>query len=554
MQKVSELLSLHEHLRKERHNYEKLWDSIARQVAPSRANFKEHRSRMDEADYKGKSRTEHIFDATPALALHRFSAALASLATPKNRMWHDVKPVDEDLAEDEEVKVYTDAVRARLFSARYSANFDTAVQECYTDAGVFGNACMYIGDRLGHGLYYRHVPLEQAYWQCDEYGVVDWVNREFSMTARAAYQRFGDKLPQIILDALTHDPNRQFWFLHVVKPRKDRDEQRGDARGMAFESVYISFVDQRIVWEGGFRTMPYAILRFTGDANYGEGPCALVLPDIKQLNLMNRDVIQAAQRVVNPALLAAHDGVFSPAGINLTPGAVNYGGVDESGRPRLIPLDLGGNLPIGIEMMDQKRRIINDALWNTLFQILVDTPTMTATEAMLRAQEKGALLAPAANRVESEFLEPTINRELDILASHGDLPDMPDALAERGGQYQIEYTNDLARYRRMDEGTAIMRAVEQLAPLAQAGGPEVLARVNWGEAAKVVLSVNGVPASVIRSDEQVQAILEQQAQEQQQQQILAAAPIAASAAKDMAQAQALAATAEQQQLPGVIPQ
>lgn len=553
MDRVTELLQLHERLRSERHHYEKQWDAIARQVAPSRANFKEHRSRMDEATYKGKSRTEHIFDATPALALQRFAAALASLATPKNRMWHDLKAIDETLADDDEVKVYTDAVRDRLFSARYSANFDTAVQECYVDAGVFGNACMYIGDQLGQGMYYRHVPLEQAYWLCNEYGIVDWVDREFSMTARQAYQRFGDKLPATILHTRERDPNQRFWFVHMVLPRKERDEQRQDARGMAFESVYISLTGNQIVGEGGFRTMPYAVLRFAGDANYGEGPCALVLPDIKQLNVMNRDVMQAAQRVVNPALLAAHDGVFSAA-MNLTPGAVNYGGVDEGGRPRVIPLDLGGNLPIGLEMMEQKRKIINDALWNTLFQILVETPPMTATEAMLRAQEKGALLAPTANRVESEFLEPTINREIDILAAHGELPDMPDALLEQGGQYQIEYTNELARYRRMDDGTAIMRSIEQLAAMAQVAGPDVLARVNFDQAAKVVLDVSGVPASVIRSDEEVQAIMEQQAQQASVQAALAAAPVAASAAKDMAQAQALAATAEQQQLPGVIPQ
>jgi hypothetical protein len=62
---------------------------------------------------------------------------------------------------------------------------------------------------------------------------------------------------------------------------------------------------------------------------------------------------------------------------------------------------------------------------------------------------------------------------------------------------------------------------------------------------------------VIRGDDEVQALMEQrqeqQAQEQQQQQILAAAPVAASAAKDRAQAQVLAATAEQGPMPGVLP-
>lgn len=551
--RVSELLSLHEQLRQERNHYEQLWQSVAERVAPSRANFKEHRSITDEALYKGKGRTEHIYDATPALALQRFSAAMASLATPKNQMWHDIKAVDEELAEDPEVGEYTDSVRNRLFSARYSANFDVATQECYTDAGCFGNACMYVGEQLGKSLYYKHVPLEQVYWSVNDYGEVDWLDREFAMTARQAFQRFGEKLPSHILSAKDRNPNQKFWFLHMVMPREHVDGQRADRRGMAFESIYISFSGSQIVGEGGFRTMPYAVLRFSGDGNYGDGPCSLILPDIKMLNVMNRDMMQAAELAVMPPMLAAEDGIFS-AGFSLTPGAINYGGIDrQSGRQLAVPMQLGGSLPIGMEMMNQKRQIINDALWNTLFQVLVDSPQMTATEAMLRSQEKGALLAPAAARVESEFLEPAITRELDLLAAHGELPEMPDALVEAGGVYAIEYTNPLARYRKTEDGVAIMRAVEQLGALAQVAGPEVMMRVNFDAAAKLLMEVNGVPSAVMRSDEEVQEMLdmqqEQQAQQQEQaamQEMLAAAPLAAGAAKDFAQAEAIAGTVEEQ--------
>ncbi|STU67291.1 Bacteriophage head to tail connecting protein [Klebsiella pneumoniae subsp. ozaenae] len=55
-------------------------------------------------------------------------------------------------------------------------------------------------------------------------------------------------------------------------------------------------------------------------------------------------------------------------------------------------------------LAEQKRQTINDGFFITLFQILVDNPQMTATEAMLRAQEKGQLLAPTAGRIQAEFL------------------------------------------------------------------------------------------------------------------------------------------------------
>lgn len=175
-----------------------------------------------------------------------------------------------------------------------------------------------------------------------------------------------------------------------------------------------------------------------------------ILPDVKMLNEMNKTVMQAAQLATLPPLLAARDGILDA--IRVTPGAINYGGVDDQGRQMLQPLQTGANINLGIELMDQKRRIINDALLQTLFQILVDKPNITATEAMLRAQEKGQLIGPTGARIESEFLTKMIEREIDILASAGQLPEMPDKLKELGGLYNIEYDSPLSRMREAEGG------------------------------------------------------------------------------------------------------
>ena len=63
-----------------------------------------------------------------------------------------------------------------------------------------------------------------------------------------------------------------------------------------------------------------------------------------------------------------------------------------------------GNIVVGEKMMDIEKAIIHDAFLVTLFQILIDTPQMTATEVLQRAQEKGMLLAPTAGRMQAEFL------------------------------------------------------------------------------------------------------------------------------------------------------
>jgi hypothetical protein len=546
--RATDILDKHERMRQQRVYFEKVWQDIADRIMPRKADFKRQRGKVTEP--KGERRTDRIFDAAPALALDRFAAAMHSLVTPRNQQWHSLRPLDPALAEDQEVKAYLEQVNKILFSARYSANFDNQVHECYFDSGAFGNMAMFVGDRLGRSLYYRTVPIDQLFFMESEYGTVDLVHREFPMTARQAAQKFGlDRLPMQIRDAAEKRPEQEFWFVHCVKPREDADVSRRDYRGMAFASYFIAIDSREIVGEGGFRSFPYAVSRYavTSGEVYGRGPAQLVLPDVMMLNEMNRTTIQAAQLAVLPPLLAHRDGILDA--IRMTPAAINYGGVDDNGRQMIQPMQVGGNVGIGLELMEQKRALINDAFWNTLFQILVDTPNMTATEAMLRAQEKGALLAPTASRIEAEFLNPMVEREMDILAAAGELPEMPEKLMESGGLFEVEYTSPLERARRAEEGVSILRTFEQLAPLAQIGGAAVYRRFNFDEAARVLADVNGVPASVLYSDEQLEEIEAQEQQAAQLQQILEAAPVAASAAKDLAGAQALSNASPNEQMP-----
>ena len=131
-----------------------------------------------------------------------------------------------------------------------------------------------------------------------------------------------------------------------------------------------------------------------------------------------------------------------------------------------------------------------------------------------------------------------ITRELQLLEDAGMLPEKPEKL--QGEAFiEVEYTSPLELARRAQEGVAILRAVEQLAPLAQVLGPEAYKRVNVDEASKVIFEVNGVPAKVLYSDDEMAAIDEQKAQQAEMQQVLQAAPVAASAARDLAQASAL---------------
>lgn len=538
--RAKDLVRRHEQMKSARGNYNSMWQEIADRIFPRQAEFVAKRS-------AGEKRTERQFDSTAPLALERFAAALHSLLTPSTQMWHRLRVVDEDLNKSRDVRVYLDSVTELLFRARYrtDANFSSQMSEVYMSLGAFGTGVLFVDEWPGIGLAYKAIHLAEVYLAENAAGRVDTVHREYEYTARQIAQRFSMEpkdLPEKVRAALERgDEQSKFTLLHCVSPNDERHPGRLDWRGWPIKSCDVLLEGCTLLRESGYRTMPYAVSRYVTSPRevYGRGPACTVLPDIKMVNEMEKTTMRAGHRAVDPPLLLQYDGALTS--FQNTPGALNWGGMDEQGRPTVQPVDNRAQLPWAFEMIDAKRRVIQDAFLITLFQILVETPQITATEALLRAQEKGALLAPTMGRQQSELLGPIIERELDILGRAGQLPeDVPEELAALGGEVDIEYTSPLARLQRSEEGVAILRSIEALAPLAQIN-PRALRRVNADKALQVLWEINGAPAEVLYSDEDLAAMDEAEQETIEAQQLLEAAPVAASAAKTMAQAQQIAA-------------
>lgn len=546
--RADDIIRRQEKMATDRAVFDSHWREIAERILPRADYFRVNRQ-------PGDKHTEKIFDSTANLALERFAAAMESMLTPRTQRWHKLRTGVEELDQNQEVKEYLDQVTSILFQVRYSprANFASQANEAYMSLGAFGTGAMFTDDLVGRGIRYRSIALSELYIQENYQGQVDTVHRRFSMTARQAVQQFGlEKVGDKIKNAYEKTPEQSFDFIHAVGPRGEIEYGRKDFRGMPFYSCYIALEGRALVSEGGYHSMPYAVGRYVTSPKevYGRSPAMTVLPDIKMINEMSKTVIRAAHKLVDPPLLLQEDGALQA--FDLRPGALNYGGVNDQGQQLVHALQTGARVDIGLDMMEQRRKTINDAFLVTLFQILVDAPQMTATEAMLRAQEKGSLLAPTMGRQQSEFLGPLIERELDILGRAGVLPEMPDVLKQAGGSVEIEYVSPLNRAQRADEGVAIMNTLQAIAPLAQID-PKVMMIFDPEQVARELADINGVPAKVLRSPEDIKAIDDQAAQAQQAQQLLAAAPVASGVVKDLAQAQSLSAASPGQAAPNVFP-
>jgi len=528
-------------LRRGRSHWDQQWEEAAMRVIPAHRDTFQSYANGRVYGSEGQKKTEDMFDATASIACQRFAAVMESLATPQSGIWHRLVPADKLLKKNRAVRMYFDDVTDLLFSLRYRpvANFVGNSQQVYQSLGAYGNGTLFIDQPdSGRGLRYRNVHLGETYYDVNHAGVVDTMYRCFWLDARQAIQKFGDALPDSIKSKVDAKQNvEKFEFVHCVYPRADYDPGRVDVKGKIYASVYISRLEEKQLSEGGFNSFPYATARYTQASGeiYGRGPAQWVLPSIKILNEQKKTVLKQGHRIVDPVLLVHDDGIMD--GFSLRSGAMNSGAVNKDGRPLVIPLSTG-NLTVGDKMMDMEKSIINDAFLITLFQILIDTPQMTATEVLERAREKGMLIAPTSGRLQAEFLGPMIERELDLLDQQGILPAMPAILAQSGGAYKIEYDSPMARMQRSEKAAGFLRAFGVATDFAQrTGDPSALDWFEIDVAMPEIMDIQGSPAAWTRSPEQVEERRAERAQQAQTQQAIEAAPALAGVAKAMPEIQ-----------------
>jgi hypothetical protein len=532
--KAKEIMTRQQALESQRQPWVTHWEDVASYLLPRYAQT------FRLVNQKGRTQavqnTDKIFDPAPTLALNKFAAAMDSMLTPRTQKWHRLRSTDDTLNRNANVTRYFDDVAQRLFKFRYApkANFSSQMFEHWQSIGAFGTACMFV-DRLdGGGLRYKSLHLGEVFFSENHQGVIDTVYRKFLLKAYQAVRQFGDKCPKPIREAAENDTrrNEEYTFIHAVYPNKNKDSKRKDYKGMAYASCYIACNPLAVISEGGYETFPFPISRYVTAAGemYGRSPASEVLPAIKGLNEQKKTVLKMGQRAVDPILLAYDDGVVGT--VNLRPGYVNYGAIDSQGRKLVQPLDGPSNLVIGKDLMEDERSIINEGFWVTLFQILVETPQMTATEVMERVKEKAALLAPMMGRQQSECLGPLIERELDILQREGVLPPMPPELVEAGGEFEIIYESPLSRSMQAEEASGFMRTLETAINVSQATqDPAALDWLNVDVAMPEIADIQAVPARWLRSLEEVQSIRQNRQSAAEQQQMADAAPAIASILK-----------------------
>ena len=541
-QEITSLLKEHETSLIGRSEWEAIWSDIADHFLPKSSGGWRN---GEITTPKFRVDTNKRFSSNPVISLQRFTGIVDGLLTPVSQEWHNLRPKDPRLKDNKAVRDWFFQVNSLLFDYRNNpaSNFGGQNSARWEQMGAFGTGVLFIDYDPKETLRYKCLDIKNLSFRENHQGVIDTVFRKYALTASQASGQFGEKnISDAMKQLLKSDEGntRKFSILHIVKPNPMKGVIKNGVEGKEYLSYYVDVSEKILLESGGYDTFPYSISRYSlaPDDILGRSPAMSALADVKMLNAMARAINVNTRTALEPTLLIGDDGMLngSPT-LNMTPNSVIVGGLDENGNSRIKPFQDGSRIDITQGMVDKLEDNIKDIFLITLFQIMVETPRMTATEALIRSQEKSMLLTPLIAKQQNEALHPMIVRELDLLLRNDKLPPMPAELQEGGGVYSIIFDSPVNKMQKSEQLVGLNKALEILLPLAQQD-PAMLDVIDKDKLTELAMTISGVPSVVLKDAKELKQQRAEQQQNQQNQQDQQSAVESSEIIKTLAQAQA----------------
>jgi len=210
---------------------------------------------------------------------------------------------------------------------------------------------------------------------------------------------------------------------------------------MPFEVIDIAVKDKEIIAEGGYNEFPHAVPRWTKSSYevWGRGPGTFALPAVRQLQVMDKDLEECGNKWNNPPreVLESFEGE-----VKTFSGALNW--VTEIPSIKAMDEGIRGNFPISKDILEMKEDVVKKMFFNDVFVQLRDLKgdRRTTLEIRERLIEGLQRLGPPIGRLQEEWLNPLVKRDILLLLRNGELPPLPPEM--QGQSFKIEYIGRLA--------------------------------------------------------------------------------------------------------------
>ena len=570
---------------KERASLEQEWASVLGVVRPSRKQLKFFNSnlfnpqRLTTGQYDNTKRIFNNHGATASLTLASY---LHSSLTNPHDDWmslqlgtiYQIPDLEQESAEGRALgeEVFGIKKILQFFSDQFhlewrGANFHQEVFPFYKQLVDIGTGCFgaYINreDQKGWEFSAKSLSMFNVYFQEDGYGRPTHVWVIYNWDAKKIVDHFCGALPEekileivgpTVYKAYKEWSDQFFTFIHYVGPTRGAREfyschflydNKPNENVQAWNSGDIaSFYtkmnqEESFIKEETLKYQPYIIARIRkdSDSDYGTGYSMEGFEQIVNLQELQRGLLMAIQKNVEPALNTPTDRLgltFSTA-----PRAQNP--VDMLGtqivqaEPSMPQIDLRGIS----EAIDRSREMIDRTFLIDRIILEQTRRNRTATEVVKRNTEEIKILSPFLGSLENEFLKPLIKVSLELLKNvDSDLiKDGLKILAKI--KYGTKYISDIALAQVQKKTEVLMEFYSYVAAISERE-PNALLTADFVKMAQKIAENLNIPKDILRNPAALrQEIdkLQKQLQKQQQMDNLKNIQSGAGAVKNLSEAQ-----------------
>lgn len=488
------------------------WRELRDYIAPTRGFFE-----METPNMGRRIDHERIVNGHVMRSLNTLASGMTSGLTSPSRPWFQLGTTDPDLSEFQPVKEWLSIVQQRMMAVLAKSNMYQVWHSSYSEIGAFGTSAKIILPDYKSVIRGRNFTIGEYFIGLGPDNRINSFARQYWMTVGQIVDEFGYENCSPFVQAAWKQNSYDSWRLlrHLIEPNDERIEDRADFKGMKFRSIQWeeSSPSDTALRVSGYQEFPIQAARWaitTTADSYGRGPGWEALGDVKMLQKMEKDKLKALDKVVDPPTQAdgSVDAVNTlPGGLSRTSSSVPNAGV----KP---VYQIEPDFKAISDMILTVEQRIDRVFFADLFMMISndERPDVTAREIVERHEEKLQMLGPVIEALESEDLDPSIDRIFNIMDRSGLIPPAPVDL--QGHELKIQYVSILAAAQKM-AGLVGIQQVAQFTGSLVTVFPEVADNIDADETVRKYADMSGVPPEIIRGEEQVAKIRAARQKQQQ---------------------------------------
>jgi hypothetical protein len=490
-QRARDALKVGDKLFSDKRNVDLLWQEIADNFYPERADFTNTHNIGDE-------HADHLFTSYPMLARRELGNMLAASLRPRSQKWFSIHVDDEELDERDAERRYLEYLTDIQWRAMYdsASGLVRATKQADHDFVTFGNAVIKFGPNIaGDGLLFRNYHLRDCAWSENAEGKIDHLHREWTPTARQLKAHFPTAISQQVERLCRQDPEKEVRCRHIVMPSRLYDYKSKGGKAFPYVSLFIEKDTETVLEEIGLNYFCYVVPRWHTVAGSVFGlsmATSILLPDGRTIQVIVRTIREAAEKHVDPPMIAVTDAIRGDIALyagGITTADMEY---DEKTGEVLRPVtQVKDGMPVGMELAAALREDIRSGFFLDKIQLPETGKDMTAFEVRRRIEEHIRSASPIFEPIEQEYSDPLCEGVFQVMRDHGAFPldDMPETLS--GTETHFSFRSPLSEMADQQEAETFLDVRDRiLLPTAEID-PAQLEQVNWTAAMRDAMRASG---------------------------------------------------------------